>query len=185
MNSNEYKVLKTIYESDKSLFFRAICKKANISIGGAQQVFKDYKDFIIKKRDGKNTYYTLKNNLNGFYLKSMIELKKTQRFLEKNALLEEFLAYLVKNNIPALIFGSYAKGNPSKNSDLDILILSKKDIPKHLCPVDIHPIIMTTKQYEKSIGEKIPLILEIKENHILISYIDYFISTLGGKNGKD
>ena len=57
MNSNEYNILKCMYESKKALFFREIAKVTKTSIGGTQQVLKKYSEFIDKMDEGKNTYY--------------------------------------------------------------------------------------------------------------------------------
>lgn len=42
---------------------------------------------------------------------------------------KKFIEYLKRENIPveaAILFGSYAKGNPRRDSDIDLAIVSKK-----------------------------------------------------------
>ena len=55
-----------------------------MSIGGTQQVLKDYSRFIDKNIEGRNTYYSLKKNLDSFYLKLLIEIRRAQMFIEHN-----------------------------------------------------------------------------------------------------
>jgi predicted nucleotidyltransferase len=178
MNSNEYKVLNVMNTIDKAIFFRDLSKKSNVSIGGTQQVLKNYSKFIDKNIEGRNTYYSLKNNLEGFYLKLLIEIRKTQIFIEDNSKFREFFSYFIKKNIPAIVFGSYAKNKFSKASDIDILVLSKNKIPEHLCPVEIHLINLTKSQFETAVKKKEILIKEIRNNHIIINGGDYFINIL-------
>lgn len=178
MNLNEYKVLEVMNRIDKPIFFRDLVKKSNVSIGGTQQVLKNYSKFLNKKIDGRNTYYSLKENLISFYLKSLIEIRKTQIFIETNPQFGEFFNYFVKKNIPSLVFGSYAKNKFSKISDIDILVLSKNKIPEYLCSVEIHLISLTKSQFEKAIKNKEVLIKEIKDNHLIISDVNYFVNIL-------
>ncbi|MBU4501385.1 MAG: nucleotidyltransferase domain-containing protein [Nanoarchaeota archaeon] len=181
MNLNEYKVLEIMNKSRKPVFFRELCKKASVSIGGTQQVLKDYSNFIDKKAEGRNTYYSLKENLETLYLKRIIEIKKVQVFIGKNPRFKEFFDYFVKNNIDCLVFGSYAKGMFSKISDIDILALSLKNILEHLCPVRVHAVSLTKSQFESALKKSETLINEISYNHIIINGVDYFTNMLGRK----
>ncbi|MBN1377591.1 nucleotidyltransferase domain-containing protein [Candidatus Woesearchaeota archaeon] len=174
MNLNEYKILKLLNDSRKPLFFRKISRESKVSIGGTQQVLKDYSFFIDKKEEGRNTYYFLKDNPETKYLRMMIEIKKTQEFLSKNKLLKEFFQYFLKNNIHALVFGSYAKENINKKSDLDLLVLSDKKVPEHLCPKELHLVKMSRKEFEKACKNKETLIKEIIDSHIIINGFNYF-----------
>lgn len=174
MNLNEYKILELMNRSGKPVFFRELSKKSGVSIGGTQQVLKDYSNFIEKKTEGKNTYYFLKKNLETLYLTRIIELRKAQLFIKNNPRFKELFNYFVKSNIYCLIFGSYAKKNFNKNSDIDILILSSKKIPEHLCPVKMHLINLTKTQFESALKKKETLINEIINNHIIINGVDYF-----------
>lgn len=181
MNQNEYKVLELMDRIDKPIFFRELSKKSEVSIGGTQQVLKRYSKYIEKNVEGRNTYLSLKDNLEGFYLKILIETRKAQIFIENNSKFREFFNYFVKNNIPAVVFGSYAKEKFSKTSDIDVLVLSKNKIPEHLCPVEIHLISLTKSNFEKTVKKKEILINEIKNNHIIINGGEYFVNIL--KNG--
>ncbi|MDI6690266.1 MAG: nucleotidyltransferase domain-containing protein [Candidatus Bathyarchaeota archaeon] len=78
----------------------------------------------------------------------------------------------------AIIFGSYAKGNYSWGSDIDILLVAKK-LPKRLLdrqpiliepniPIQIDPFAYTPEEFEKMLKEKHPLIIEALKNGKII-----------------
>jgi len=174
MNSNEYNILRLLNDSRKPLFFRKISKESKVSIGGTQQVLKDYSSFIDKEKEGRNTYYFFKDNLETEYLRMIIEIKKTQEFISKNKIFKEFFKYFLENDILALVFGSYAKENINKKSDLDLLVLSDKKIPEHLCPKELHLVKMSGKEFKKACKNKETLIKEIVDSHIIINGFGYF-----------
>lgn len=174
LNSNEYKVLNVLFKSKKGLFFRELSKLSGVSIGGTQQVLKNYSDFIIKNVNGRNTYYFLKKDVKTNYLCKILEIMNSQNFLFNNPLFEDFFNYFIKKNIPCLIFGGYAKGRFSKDSDIDILMLSSVKIPEHICPVKIHSISFSKSQFENAVKKKETLINEVIKNHIIINGFDYF-----------
>lgn len=74
---------------------------------------------------------------------------------------------------PILIFGSFARGNNVKESDIDILLLGDYDKQKlerilSLYPFEVHVIHMTLKQFERGLLKKESFMLEILENHIIL-----------------
>ena len=70
------------------------------------------------------------------------------------------------------------KGNFNKNSDIDVLVLGVKKFPEHLCPVKIHLITLTKKQFETALRKKETLINEIISNYIIVNGGDYFVNIL-------
>ena len=174
MNLNEYNILELMSRLRRPVFFRELSKKSGVSIGGTQQVLKNYSNFVEKKKEGKNTYYSFKKNLETRYLKKIIELQKVQIFIKNNPRFKELFNYFVENDIYCLVFGSYAKGKFDKNSDIDILVLSSKKIPEHLCPVKMHLINLTKSQFKSALRRKETLINEVISNHIIINGVDYF-----------
>lgn len=183
MNSNEYKILELLNKERGPLFFREISKKANVSIGGTQKVLKDYAEFLNKEINGKNTYYSLKDNLISEYLKKILENKKCIEFIKKNKKLNEFISRLVKDTSLCLVFGSYARGQNTSNSDFDLIIITSKEIPEHLCPVKLHIVKLDKKSFEEML-KKDALGLEIIKDHIVFKGLDYFMEVVN-KYGKN
>jgi len=175
MNLNEYKVLDVLNGVGRSVFFRELSKKSGVSIGGTQQVIKVYARFINKIIEGRNTYYSFKKDVGTLYLRKMIEIRKAQMFIEQNSKFEEFFSYFVKEDIPCVIFGGCAKGRVSRDSDIDILVLSSKKIPEHLCPMRMHLIRLSKKQFESAFRKREVLINEIISSHVIINGVDYFL----------
>jgi predicted nucleotidyltransferase len=78
-----------------------------------------------------------------------------------------------------ILFGSYAAGNPDKDSDLDLLIIKDTDLPRHkrsfdiqksligsMVPMDI--LVYTTKEFEQEKKEKSSFLFSaIKNSKIL------------------
>jgi predicted nucleotidyltransferase len=183
MNLNEYKILELFLREDKPLFFREISKLSGVSIGGTQNVLKDYSDFLDKELKGRNMYYSLKKNILTNYLKKKIEIEKTIQFLKKNKLLREFFGKVLFEKISCLIFGSYAKGDSNEKSDLDLVVLEDKKLPEYLCPVELHSIRMSKGDFRKMFEKGEALSGEIFKDHILINDFEFFMEVFE-KDGK-
>lgn len=164
------------------MFFREISRKSKVSIGGCQKVLKDFNKYLIKKPEGKNTYYCLKDNIETNYLRLLIEIYKTKYFLKNNPLFKEFFNYFVENNVLCLVFGSYAKNTFDSNSDIDILVISPEKTPQYLCPVKLHKISLTKKQFQKSVKNNESLIKEIKKDFVVVNGFEYFERILNTKD---
>ena len=56
-----------------------------------------------------------------------------------NKLLQEIVDKIVEHSHPEkiILFGSYARGNPEKGSDLDLLIIKDSFLPRHKRSVEI------------------------------------------------
>lgn len=183
MNSNEYNILNFLYKKNRPLFFREISKETKVSIGGTQKVLKDYAEFLDKKAVGKNTYYSIKRNLISDYLKRILENQRCIEFIKKNKKLNEFFSRIVENASLCIVFGSYARGQNTANSDLDLLVITSKDIPEHLCPIKLHVIKLDKKSFEEAL-KKDTLGLEIINDHIVLKGLDYYMEVIN-KNGKN
>jgi predicted nucleotidyltransferase len=175
MNLNEYKILNLMYKEARPLFFREISKLSEVSIGGTQKVLGDYSSFLIKEPRGKNTYFSFKSGILSRYLKSILENERRIYFLMKNKKLKDFFEKLIQNNFLCLIFGSFARGNNSKNSDLDLIIISGQKVPEHLCSLNLHVIELSKKNFETLFRKKDVLALELSKDHILMNGLDYFM----------
>jgi predicted nucleotidyltransferase len=74
-----------------------------------------------------------------------------------------------------ILFGSYATGNPNKDSDLDLLIIKDTDLPRHkrsfdiqksligsMVPLDI--LVYTNKEFEIEKKEKSSFLFSVIKN---------------------
>jgi predicted nucleotidyltransferase len=86
----------------------------------------------------------------------------------------------IHTNIPIIIFGSFAKMKSDKDSDLDLLALSKEEqkFPNHLIPHKIHQINLSEDSFKKAINEKETIIKEIEENHIVLNNPSSYVNII-------
>ena len=175
MNEKEFKVLFELYRSDKPIYFRDIVKRTDLAYGTVQGIINKNKSLFNICTEGKNKYFSLKDNIDNKYLFYQLEMEQTRTFIIKNPKLRPFVEKISQLNIPALVFGSFAKGTANKDSDLDLLIISsEKDIPDQLCPYKIHKIIINPKNISNL--KKEALYEEIMKDHVIISGFDLFMT---------
>lgn len=93
-------------------------------------------------------------------------------------------AYCVKReldtNITAVLFGSYARGDFHEESDIDLLIVSEKDLPqiphKRIDLIlncmkeypEVEPVLLTLREFKEKYTYKNPLVVEAVEKGIVI-----------------
>ena len=78
-----------------------------------------------------------------------------------------------------ILFGSYANGNPTENSDVDLIIVNKTKLPKHkrgieirrlfyrqLIPLDIK--VYTPEEFENELGNRYSFLYSAIKNSIVL-----------------
>jgi len=139
---------------------------------------------------GKNKQYFL--NLDNFLTKEYIrnaESAKKIKLLDKYFVIKKLLAELSEDlkGTPMILFGSYSKGEETKDSDVDILILKdgkeqkieniiKEFAKRHNIEIQLQK--MTGNQFESGIRERDNLIVEIVNNHIILNGSEFFVDML-------
>jgi len=168
-------------------YLRQISKLTKIPLKTVQNVLLSLeKNKIFKSEiEGKNKYFSL--NLDNIQTKSYLlkaEIYKTDAFLEKYSQFKTFLKSL-NTNIPLIVFGSFAKFKADKNSDLDLLVVSKEEkLSFHLLPYRIHKINLSENSFIKAVKEKETLMKEIEENHILLNNHSFYLNVIWNYYGK-
>jgi predicted nucleotidyltransferase len=109
-----------------------------------------------------------------------------QRDKELGIMLEDFASSLEPKSsmLSIVLFGSYAKGSAGKESDIDILLLTKGglNIEKASREIyakygkEINPIVMTANDFRKQKGKA--LIKEIVSSHYVLYGADNFIKAV-------
>ena len=139
---------------------------------------------------GKNKQYFL--NLDNFLTKEYIrnaESAKKIKLLDKYFVIKKLLAELSEDlkGTPMILFGSYSKGEETKDSDVDILILKdgkeqkieniiKEFAKRHNIEIQLQK--MTGNQFESGIRKRDNLIVEIVNNHIILNGSEFFVDML-------
>lgn len=187
--NNGLEVISLFRKDYKARFYlREISKISKIPLKTCQNVLdKLEKNKILKSKiEGKNKYFSL--NLENIRTKSYLlqsEIYQTDIFVEKYP---QFKIFLKSNEtlIPIIIFGSFARLKADKNSDLDLLVVSEKELklPFHLLPLKPHQVNLNEKTFFKALKEQENLIKEIEENHIILNNHSFYINAIWGYYGK-
>jgi predicted nucleotidyltransferase len=126
-------------------------------------------DFV---QEGKNKTYFLKKTAEARAFVFMAENYKLFKTSEKYPRLRSAIKKIQSNpNITlALLFGSYAKGTASKDSDIDVYIESiDRNLRKELMLLD-SKLSVKIGPYERASS----LIKEIEKNHVILKGVEYF-----------
>lgn len=124
------------------------------------------------KREGKNKIFFIKNNLKARNYIYSAEIYKLNKLLKKHPELSIIFEDIKKNFSKGMIvlFGSYTKGNPKKESDIDIYLESNDNKVKN-----------KIKELNSKLSIKIGgfdikslLIKEIIKNHVIVRGLEDF-----------
>jgi len=187
--NKELEIISLFRGNYKARFYlREISKLSKLPLKTCQNTLINLEKVKVLKSkiEGKNKYFSL--NLENIKTKSYLqqaEIYRTDFFIEKQSHFKMFLKSL-KITAPIIVFGSFAKFTADKDSDLDLLIISDKELklPFHLLPLKPHQINMPEKTFLKAIEQQENLIKEIEENHIILNNHSFYISVMWGHYGK-
>ncbi len=114
------------------------------------------------------------------------EMNRTLEFLAKYPLFSTFAKSMPLFNGAVIIFGSFARAEPTKTSDVDLLVIADNDVslPLELLPKSPHKITMSSPNFLKAIDNAEPLIREIAHNHIILYNHSYFVEAMWRYYGK-
>ena len=173
----EYEILISLLKKEKH--GRELSKELDVSLTNIQTSLSNLKELnIVDYRvEGKNHIYFIKTNLKS---KSMIlnsENYKLIKLLTKHPKLEPVFEDILKKsrNLIIVLFGSYAKGTETKDSDIDIFVNTQNTKLKK----EIEDVYQKINVKIGTITPNNPLINEIKKNHIIISGGEPFYEELG------
>ena len=135
----------------------------------------------------QNSQYFLNlNNLNVKYYLTMAEAFFTVNYLDENFQIKKVISEIRgKVDGIVLLFGSFAKGYATKESDIDIFVITGKRFDKSI--IDEVSMILGRKISVKSSGKKQfldglknadPLISEVALGHITLKGIDDFCDVM-------
>ncbi len=192
LTNNIFEIL-VLYRADysKNLHIRAMAKLIGTSHVALLPYLKRLEKLKIlnSEKAGRNKQYTLNkdNLLTKYYLVTNEELV-TIDYLEKTFLIKKFAEHLNTIDIsnPLILFGSYAEGYATDESDIDLFIIGKLTEDQ----------LKRTKKFEATFGKKINiktatpenferglrtgdiLIREVVRNHIILRNADPFVTML-------
>jgi predicted nucleotidyltransferase len=151
-------------------------------------------DVIIKEAAGRAYLCSINlSNEKTFTLIQLSEIEKKNEFYNSNkeikVMLEDFVCSAkLLNPISIVLFGSYAKGTATKESDIDILLISKTKIDKKIDNIvnkiikemyakygkEINVILMSIKDFKKQKDKDV--IKEIIKDHCILYGVEKFVN---------
>ena len=181
--NNEWEILALYTGNYASKWYvRQISKAAKIPLRTTQNALLslEKKKVLQSKTEGKNKYFGLqRDNIQTKLALLQSEIYRTNHFLEAYPQFKMFLKSLA-TTAPIILFGSFARGKPSKGSDVDLLVVSEKEqkLPVHLLPNAVHQITLSEDSVGNGIRENEALLKEIQENHIILNNHSFYINVL-------
>ena len=190
VNQTTLKILSLFRSNYKTAFYlRQIARQIQVDAKAVSLQLNRLEEanIIISIPKGKNKEYSLKlgNYLSLYYL-VLAEAYTTIDYLDRNFDVKKLVSETADNlGKTAILFGSFAKGNMTQESDIDIIIIDDKkpDLSAFkevgsLLSREISIKFMSEQQFSNGLIRKDPLILEVVANHIILKGIDKLCNIL-------
>jgi predicted nucleotidyltransferase len=132
------RILATLYGSpDECFFIRQLARRVEVSVGSVQRELLTLAEagLIIRSQTGNQVFYQA-NRRHPVYTELHALLVKTAGIFH---LLSEALAPLAERIEFALIYGSFARGEETAESDVDLMVVGKitlDELLEHLVSVE-------------------------------------------------
>ncbi|MEM5812057.1 MAG: nucleotidyltransferase domain-containing protein [Candidatus Aenigmatarchaeota archaeon] len=183
-------ILEKIY-LNPGIHLREIARRTNLSIPAVKNHIDKFlrEKIITKKEEGRNVkfFINFKSRKIIPYL-YQVEMFRLERLPKKvsNAVLD-LLSILENKPLITIIFGSYARSEYTKDSDLDVLLVFNKvgmdveieEKTKLICSryyLKIRPVYFSWKEFrEKFFDSGDVFMREIRENKLIVNGIEYWV----------
>jgi len=169
----------------KSIHLREISRETDVDVKSIQIQLKKLERINVLSSilRGRNKEYALNldNVITKYYL-IMAESFTSIIYLKKHFLIKKILGEIGKKmDDPLILFGSFVKGGYTKESDIDLFVISEKKIDKgmvlkvsDLVNRDINIKSSNKVQFLNGLRRNDPLVNEVVSNHIILKGIDEF-----------
>ncbi len=180
---NNLKITNYLGKHLKEAFtMHALSSQVSIPYATFYRTIQEMKDLINTQTIGKSKIISLnrENPIINSYLSISSEEEKKE-FLKTHPIISKITSELSTKDI-IILFGSYAKGTETSNSDIDILIINKKgnksiSFSKYeaLFKKKINPVFITKSEFIKMLKEKEEnLGKQVLKNHIILNNPEEF-----------
>lgn len=190
INKIAFQIIALLLQQRKLCYLREIAKKTQNSTSSvSRQLDCLKKEHVIKEQAlGKGLFYALnfQNDLAQKYCE-IVEIQKRDNFVQKYKVLKLIMDDVLKDIqneclVNITIFGSVAKEQARKESDIDLLIITtkKQEYPSVIRKIHaeygkmLSIISFTEKELQQRMNE--PLIQQIIKDHIVFFGFDYFVA---------
>lgn len=179
LSKSRLDVLFEIY-AEREDYLRNISNKLNMNPSLAFRILNKLygAGFLIRRKIGKEIQYSINKNADFKLLTAILEEYHLERAVERSPNLKTAINLILNNkdlinsSEKIYLFGSYAAGNFTKKSDIDILFVNedKKLVSKTCREVsvilgkDINPIIYTKDKFNSDLFKGEPFLNSIVNN---------------------
>lgn len=165
-NSYDTKIVENLLQKENHI--RGLAKDLNINQMTISRRINDlYKENVVDfRQEGKNKVYFIKKTLEARQYAYIAEIRKVLEAIKKYPLLRGIIESISKKNKIklAIIFGSYAKGKATKESDIDLYIETKdRKLKEEIAKINSKLNVKIGLYDRQSL-----LVKEIEKNHLLI-----------------
>ncbi|HEV2192960.1 MAG TPA: nucleotidyltransferase domain-containing protein [Nitrosopumilaceae archaeon] len=175
----------------KSIHLREIARETDVDVKSIQLQLKKLERINVLSSipKGRNKEYTLNlNNVITKYYLIMAEGFISVIYLKKHFLIKKVLEEIGRKiDYPLILFGSFTKGGHTKESDIDLFVISEEKIDKRvtleasdLVGRDINIKSSNKAQFLNGLRNKDPLVHEVISNHVILKGIDEFCEIMWG-----
>ena len=166
----------SLFSSDYSASFsgREVARRMNVSpqtaIDGLKELEKE--KVLMVKIEGRNDKYALnKENLKTKVMMQLMETHQSMLALEK-FILKEVVSKILPYSKTIIVFGSFARNEEKKDSDIDLIVIDSKDKEKikkikEMFPLEVNIEFVSLADFSKAFEKKNSLALEIKKDHLI------------------
>ncbi len=178
-------ILNLLFSNYNALInVREVTRKLKLNPATASLLVKELYDRGLIKYAESGRSKILKLNIENSELIDFLSIAETYKkikFIDQFSFNQFFKILKFDENLDiVIIFGSYARGDYSKDSDLDLLVISKhkEQLPSYVLPIKLHEISMTKETFLENLENGNEVIKEIIKNHITIKGAETFLQTI-------
>ena len=165
----------------ESFTMHGLSKRLNIPYATLYRVLQAIPELITKQVVGKAILVGLKkSNTLSYLIVSSIE--ETKEYLHKQPIIKKIADELPQGDYCVILFGSYAKGQQTRKSDIDIMVISRTgkkepDFSRYevLFGIDVNPLFFSKKEFvhmlrdtEENVGT------QALKNQVILYNPEYF-----------
>jgi len=171
---NKYKVVLFLAKKNESYTLLELSKQVKIPYTTLLRVVDDLSDVTTITTKGKSKLIQIKWNEITTAMLTVASFEEKKEFLKKHHLIKKIAE---QTHETTLIFGSYAKGTQTKNSDIDLMIINTKgdkNVNFHnlelLFDLKINPMFFTKKEFKQMLQDNEENVAkQALKNHVLIN----------------
>lgn len=172
MSQKNYKILIIGVLLSSPEHIRGLAKKLDTNQTTiSRKIYELYDENVVDFQvEGKNKRFFLKKTVEAGLYAYIYEKYKLMNLLKQYPKLRRIIQKIQSNQSlkMAILFGSYAKGNAHKDSDIDVYI-DNKELKDEIHLIDSR-LSVKTGEYDKNNL----LIKEIEKNHVIIKGVEAF-----------